>query len=264
MARSRKPSAAGTGCAAQRGEREPRHVDAARDGEPERARHPRVDLEQRRAARRVALALHVGDVGDAPSPRRRPGRTTRARGRAPCGRPPRRRSRPGRAAAARTRSRARRRPASTSIEYSSPGRNSWTSRPGARSSAASSAAEPTFTMPRDPLPDRGLTMTGYVHADGSVAGTERLGPRHADDPGAVLGERQLVEDDVKRRRGGEQQVDAVRRERRAGARPAAAARRRPSAGRRARRAPGTGRAATSVKSGAAPAGTSVRDPGGTR
>ena len=59
--------------------------------------------------------------------------------------------------------------ARTSTEYSSPGRNSCTIRVDERLSAASSAAEPISRMPREPLPVRGLTMTGYVQLAGSTA-----------------------------------------------------------------------------------------------
>ena len=50
--------------------------------------------------------------------------------------------------------------ASTSIEYSSPGRYSWTMNSADRSSAASPGPEATTEMSRDPLPVRGLTTTG--------------------------------------------------------------------------------------------------------
>ena len=49
---------------------------------------------------------------------------------------------------------------STSIEYSSPGRYSWTMNSSDRSRAASSRAEATTEISREPLPVRGLSTTG--------------------------------------------------------------------------------------------------------
>ncbi len=50
--------------------------------------------------------------------------------------------------------------ASTSIEYSSPGRYSWTMNSVDRASWASSWLDATTEMSREPLPVRGLTTTG--------------------------------------------------------------------------------------------------------
>src|SRR6202012_3872977 len=74
--------------------------------------------------------------------------------------------------------------ASTSTEYSSPGRKSCTISASERSTASSSAAEPTMWMPRDPLPVRGLTTTGEVQDPGATAASNssvrgiRTSPAH--------------------------------------------------------------------------------------
>ena len=50
--------------------------------------------------------------------------------------------------------------ASTSIEYSSPGRNSWMMKSVDRARPASSWLDAGTEMSREPLPVRGLTTTG--------------------------------------------------------------------------------------------------------
>ncbi len=69
--------------------------------------------------------------------------------------------------------------ASTSSEYSGPGRCSWTSSVPSRSSASSSSTRSISRIPREPLPSRGLTITGSATAAGSKASsaTTVLGTR---------------------------------------------------------------------------------------
>ena len=127
--------------------------------------------------------------------------------------------------------------ASTSMEYSSPGRNSWTIRAAERSSAASSAAESDDHDAAGPAARPRLDDDREGPGARVEGRTEQLGARNADDPGASLRQRQLVQDDVKRLRRRKQKVDPRGGEGGARAQPAARARRRRSAAGCPRRVP---------------------------
>ena len=83
--------------------------------------------------------------------------------------------------------------ASTSSEYSAPGRSSCTSCVPSRSSASSSARRSSSRIPREPLPERGLTITGSATAAGSNASSATTVAGHAHVVAAALVQRPLVE-----------------------------------------------------------------------